>query len=261
MTPRNQPTNESEMLYKKEGHYTLVCGVDEAGRGPLCGPVVAAACILPEGLVIDGLNDSKKLTARRREKLFDEIRSLSLTYCITQATVEEIDRFNILEASLLAMRRAIDGLFPCPDAALIDGNVARDFPLPARAVVHGDAEACCIAAASVLAKVTRDRLCLELDTLYPQYGIAKHKGYGTAAHMAALREYGPAPIYRRRFIRFLAPDADDGDTAPIPEDICRAHLPQSWQFPAGEKPSVFDRRATLPFWVLDFKHATDGGNT
>jgi ribonuclease HII len=183
--------------------YTYVCGIDEAGRGPLCGPVVAAACILPMGLVIEGLNDSKKLSAKKRDKLFDEIRERALTYCIAQATVEEIDRVNILEASLLAMRRAIAGLSMSADYALIDGNVSRDFPLPCRAVVHGDATSPSIAAASILAKVTRDRMCLDLDAAYPQYGIAKNKGYGSKAHMDALREFGPSPIHRKQFIRFL----------------------------------------------------------
>ena len=183
--------------------YTAVCGVDEAGRGPLCGPVVAAACILPAGLVIEGLNDSKKLTATRREALFDFICENAVAYCIAEASVEEIDRLNILEADLLAMRRAIDGLQIPADFALIDGNVARDFQIPARAVVHGDAISPSIAAASILAKVTRDRACLALDAAYPQYGIAKHKGYGTKVHMEALRKYGPAPIHRKQFIRFL----------------------------------------------------------
>ena len=183
--------------------YTAVCGVDEAGRGPLCGPVVAAACILPAGLVIEGLNDSKKLTAKRREALFDFICENAVAYCIAEASVEEIDRLNILEADLLAMRRAIDGLQIPADFALIDGNVARDIQIPARAVVHGDAISPSIAAASILAKVTRDRACLELDAAYPQYGIAKHKGYGTKVHMEALRKYGPAPIHRKQFIRFL----------------------------------------------------------
>ena len=183
--------------------YTAVCGVDEAGRGPLCGPVVAAACILPAGLVIEGLNDSKKLTAKRREALFDFICENAVAYCIAEASVEEIDRLNILEADLLAMRRAIDGLQIPADFALIDGNVARDFQIPARAVVHGDAISPSIAAASILAKVTRDRACLALDAAYPQYGIAKHKGYGTKVHMEALRKYGPAPIHRKQFIRFL----------------------------------------------------------
>ena len=183
--------------------YTAVCGVDEAGRGPLCGPVVAAACILPMGLVIDGLNDSKKLSPKKRDKVFDLIRENAVSYCIAEASVEEIDSLNILEATLLAMRRAIEGLSVPADFALIDGNVDRDFPLPARAVIGGDAKSPSIAAASILAKVTRDRGCEALDRLYPQYGIAKHKGYGTKAHMDALREHGPSPIHRKQFIRFL----------------------------------------------------------
>ena len=186
-----------------EQGYSAVCGVDEAGRGPLCGPVVAAACILPVGLVLEGLNDSKKLTEKKREKLFDEICQNAVAYSIAQSSVEEIDQLNILEASLLAMRRAIDGLSVKADFALIDGNVSRDFQLPAKAVVHGDAISPSIAAASILAKVTRDRQCKDLDLEYPQYGIAKHKGYGTKVHMDALRQYGPAPIHRKMFIRFL----------------------------------------------------------
>ncbi len=183
--------------------YLHICGVDEAGRGPLCGPVVAAACILSAGLVPEGLNDSKKLTEKKREKLFDEICSNAVAYSIAQASVEEIDQLNILEATLLAMRRAINGLSVKADFALIDGNVSRDFPLPVRAVIHGDAISPSIAAASILAKVTRDRMCAELDQAYPQYGIAKHKGYGTRVHMDALRQYGSSPIHRKQFIRFL----------------------------------------------------------
>ncbi len=183
--------------------YPVVCGVDEAGRGPLCGPVVAAAVILPAGLWIDGLNDSKKLTEKKREALFDVICSSAVAYSVAQSTVEEINGSNILEATLLAMRRAIAGLSVPPDMALIDGNISRDFPLPVRAVIHGDAISPSIAAASILAKVTRDRMCLELDREYPMYGIARHKGYGTREHMDALRKYGPAPIYRTKFIRFL----------------------------------------------------------
>ena len=183
--------------------FTYVCGVDEAGRGPLCGPVFAAACILPDGLYIEGLNDSKKLTEKKREKLFDIIKKEAVAYSIASADVEEINEMNILEADLLAMRRAIDGLGVKADFAIIDGNIARDFPIPARAVVKGDSKSMSIAAASVLAKVARDRLCLELDREYPQYGIAKHKGYGTKEHMDALRKYGPSPIHRKKFIRFL----------------------------------------------------------
>ena len=193
-------TIENELRAKG---FTAICGVDEAGRGPLCGPVVAAACILPEGYIPEGINDSKKLTEKKREKLFDIICENAVAYCIAEASVEEIDRLNILEADLLAMRRAIEGLSLRADYALIDGNIARDFPIPAKAVIHGDAISPSIAAASILAKVTRDRLCLALDREYPQYGIAKHKGYGTKMHMDALRQYGPSPIHRKQFIRFL----------------------------------------------------------
>jgi ribonuclease HII len=183
--------------------YAAICGVDEAGRGPLCGPVVAAACILPMGLVIEGLNDSKKLTPKKRDALYDYICENAVSYCIAEASVEEIDELNILEATLLAMRRAIDGLSVPADFALIDGNVSRDFQIPVQAIVKGDATSPSIAAASILAKVTRDRQCEELDRMYPQYGIAKHKGYGTKVHMDALRQHGPSPIHRKQFIRFL----------------------------------------------------------
>lgn len=190
--------------------YHAICGVDEAGRGPLCGPVVAAAVILPAGLLIDGLNDSKKLTAKKREQLFDVICDSAIAYAIAEGSVEEINHSNILEATLCAMRRAIASLPVSADFALIDGNINRDFPLPTQAVIHGDARSPSIAAASVLAKVTRDRICLDLDRMYPQYGIAKHKGYGTKEHMEALRRYGPAPIYRTKFIRFLQNEQNDG---------------------------------------------------
>lgn len=196
------PDYSIEHEYYEKG-FKVVCGVDEAGRGPLCGPVVAAACVLPEGLYIEGLNDSKKLTEKKREALFEIICESAVTYSIAQASVEEIDSMNILEADLLAMRRAIEGLSPAADIALIDGNIARDFPIPASAVVKGDSVSMSIAAASVLAKVTRDRMCLELDKMYPEYGIAKHKGYGTKVHMDALKKYGPSPIHRKQFIRFL----------------------------------------------------------
>ena len=189
--------------------FSIVCGVDEAGRGPLCGPVFAAACILPDGLVLEGLNDSKKLTPKKRDKLFDLICENAIAYYIASASVEEIDELNILEADLLAMRRAIDGLSVKADFALIDGNIARDFQIPARAVIGGDAKSPSIAAASILAKVARDRDCIELDAQYPQYGIAKHKGYGTKQHMEALRTHGPSPIHRKQFIRFLNKDANN----------------------------------------------------
>ena len=193
-------TLEQELL---DRGYSAICGVDEAGRGPLCGPVVAAAVILPTGLYIEGLNDSKKLTEKKREQLYDRICESAIAYAIAESSVEEINQTNILEATLSAMRRAISALPTAADFALIDGNISRDFPLPARAVVHGDAISPSIAAASILAKFTRDRLCLELDRQYPQYGIGRHKGYGTKEHMEALRTYGPAPIHRAKFIRFL----------------------------------------------------------
>ena len=181
--------------------YNLICGVDEAGRGPLCGPVVPAACILPSGLVIDGLNDSKKLTEKKRDALYDIIIENAVAYSIASASVEEINETNILAAALLAMRRAVEGLCPVPDYLLVDGNVFKGFDIPGRAVVKGDATSPNIAAASILAKVTRDRLCLELDRQYPGYGIAKHKGYGTADHYKALAELGVPPIYRTKFLR------------------------------------------------------------
>ena len=193
-------TLESELY---EQGFKTVCGVDEAGRGPLCGPVVAAAVILPCGLYIEGLNDSKKLTEKKREKLFDIICESAIAFSIEQGSVEEINETNILEATMNAMRKAISNLSVNPDFALVDGNIARDFPVPARPIIHGDAISPSIAAASILAKVTRDRLCYEMDALYPEYGIAKHKGYATKDHMEALRKYGPTPIYRTKFIRFL----------------------------------------------------------
>lgn len=202
------PSYELERACRDEG-YAVVCGVDEAGRGPLCGPVVAAACILPDGLEIPELNDSKKLTPKKRDKLFDLIKEKAVAYGIAEGTVEEINELNILEADLLAMRRAIDALHTpdgepyTADMALIDGNIDRDFQIPARAVIKGDALSMSIAAASILAKVTRDRMCEDMDKAYPQYGIAKHKGYGTKDHMAVLREFGPSPIHRKKFIRFL----------------------------------------------------------
>ena len=195
-------TYQLEQELQEQG-YALFCGVDEAGRGPLCGPVAAAACILPTGLVIEGLDDSKKLTEKKREALYDVICENAVAYAIVLGSVEEINETDILSTTLHAMRRAIDALEPKPDFALIDGNITRGFTLPCRAVVHGDATSPSIAAASILAKVTRDRLCAELDAKYPQYGIAKHKGYGTKAHMDALREHGPCEIYRTKFIRFL----------------------------------------------------------
>ena len=191
---------ELEKQLHREG-YALVCGVDEAGRGPLAGPVCAAAVILPEDCDLPGLNDSKKLTEKKREALYDQILEKALAYGIAFSTVEEIEEINILSAALLAMNRAISQLPQKPDLALIDGNTTRDIAVPARAVVGGDGKCACIAAASVLAKVTRDRLMLDMAKEYPQYGFEKHKGYGTKVHYAALEEYGPSPIHRMSFLK------------------------------------------------------------
>lgn len=193
---------ELENALYDEG-YTAVCGVDEAGRGPLAGPVCAAACILPRGLVIEGLNDSKKLTEKRREALFEPIKAQALAYGIAFASVEEIEEWNILGATMLAMNRAIARLSVPPELALIDGNRTQGIQVPARAVVHGDATCASIAAASILAKVTRDRYMLDMAKQYPEYGFEKHKGYGTRAHYAAIREYGPCPIHRPSFLKKL----------------------------------------------------------
>ncbi|MBK7547351.1 MAG: ribonuclease HII [Rhodoferax sp.] len=177
----------------------LIAGVDEAGRGPLAGPVVAAAVILDEKNPIRGLADSKKLTALRREKLFDEIRAKALCCSIAEASVEEIDRLNILQATMLAMRRAVEGLRLKPAKVLIDGNRIPVMDILAEAIVKGDSLIPAISAASILAKVSRDRWCAELDLAYPQYGFAGHKGYGTAEHLAALREHGACPQHRKTF--------------------------------------------------------------
>ena len=189
-----------ESALHREG-VQLVCGVDEAGRGPLAGPVCAAAVILPEGSVITGLDDSKKLTEKKREAMYDVIREKAIAYGIAFATVEEIEELNILSAALLAMERAIGKLDPAPELALIDGNTTRGITVPARAVVGGDGKCACIAAASVLAKVTRDRYMRELALKYPQYGFEKHKGYGTKAHYAAVDEYGLCPEHRPSFFK------------------------------------------------------------
>ena len=180
--------------------FSLICGVDEAGRGPLAGPVCAAAVILPRGLEIDGLNDSKKLTEKKREALYDPIREQAIAYGIAFATVEEIEELNILNATFLAMNRAIEQLNPVPELALIDGNRSTGIRFPSRCVVKGDARCADIAAASVLAKVTRDRYMLEMAGKYPEYHFEQHKGYGTKLHYDALREYGPSSIHRMSFL-------------------------------------------------------------
>ena len=178
-----------------------ICGVDEAGRGPLAGPVYAAAVILPRGLVIEGLNDSKKLTEKRREVLYDVIVERAVAYGIGSADEKEIDEINILQATFLAMRRAIAQLAVHHDLALIDGNRESDFGVPAQTVIGGDGKSANIAAASILAKVTRDRVMLQYAAQYPQYGFDVHKGYGTKRHYEALREFGPCPIHRQSFLR------------------------------------------------------------
>ena len=185
----------------KEEGYRLICGVDEAGRGPLAGPVCAAAVILPEHLEIPGLNDSKKLSDKRRRELFPIIQESALAYGIGFASPEEIDEINILQATFLAMRRAISQLHITPDLALIDGNRETDFGVPCRTVIKGDSLSANIAAASVLAKVSRDDLMLKAAEAYPGYGFEIHKGYGTKAHYAALEEKGPCAIHRRTFLR------------------------------------------------------------
>lgn len=181
--------------------FSLICGVDEAGRGPLAGPVYAAAVILPREAVIEGLNDSKKLTEKKREALFDVITERALTYGIASASVEEIEKLNILNATFLAMNRAIDKLDPIPELALIDGNRSTGIAMPSRCVVKGDSRCADIAAASILAKVSRDRYMLTLAEKYPQYHFEQHKGYGTKLHYEALREYGPSPEHRPSFLR------------------------------------------------------------
>ena len=180
---------------------SVICGVDEAGRGPLAGPVCAAAVILPPHLEIPGLNDSKKLTDKRRRELMPVIKEQALAYGIAFATEQEIDELNILQATFLAMERAIRQLNINPDLALIDGNREKDFGLPVQTVIKGDSRSANIAAASVLAKVTRDDLMLEMAEKYPQYEFEVHKGYGTRKHYDALREFGPSPIYRMSFLK------------------------------------------------------------
>jgi len=183
------------------GESVLFCGVDEAGRGPLAGPVCAAAVILPADVEIPGLNDSKKLSEKKREALYDVICESAISFGIAFATVEEIEALNIKRAAYLAMERAIQELDPVPALALVDGNDKIELPIPSIKVVHGDALCASIAAASILAKVTRDRYMLDLAEQFPQYGFEKHKGYGTAAHYAALREHGPCEVHRPTFLR------------------------------------------------------------
>lgn len=195
------PDFELETAAVKAG-YKSVCGVDEAGRGPLAGPVCAAAVILPENCEIPGLNDSKKLSEKKRGELFEIITERAVSCAVAFGTLEEIEKFNILNATFMAMNRAVSALKIPADFALIDGNrKPMGLEIPCETVVKGDGKSCSIAAASILAKVTRDRLLLEYDSLYPQYGFAKHKGYGTKAHYEAIREYGVCPVHRLSFLK------------------------------------------------------------
>lgn len=195
------PDYEFEKAAVNSG-FSCICGVDEAGRGPLAGPVCAAAVILPEGAVIEGLDDSKKLTEKKRERLYDIIKQTAVAYSVAYGTLEEIETVNILEATYLAMNRAIEGLTVKPDFALIDGNrVPRGIKIPCETIVKGDSKSTSVAAASVLAKVTRDRLMLEYDKKYPEYNFKKHKGYGTKEHTELIKQYGPCEIHRLSFLK------------------------------------------------------------
>lgn len=187
----------------EEKGFFAVCGIDEAGRGPLAGPVCAATVIMPLGLEIDGLNDSKKLSEVKREALFDVVKEMALSYGIGWASEQEIDEYNILQATFLAMRRAMEAMPVCADYALVDGNRMPPLAIPGETIVKGDSKCACIAAASILAKVSRDRLLREWDTQYPKYGFAKHKGYGTKAHYEAINKYGILPVHRRSFLKNL----------------------------------------------------------
>jgi len=209
-------TSDLFMPNARDAGLMLVCGVDEAGRGPLCGPVVAAAVILDPARPIDGLNDSKKLSERARERLAPLIRERALAWAIAEASVDEIDQLNILHASLLAMQRAVAGLGIAPTEVLIDGNRCPQLPYPARAIVKGDATEPSISAASILAKTARDETMRVLDAQWPQYGLAAHKGYPTPAHLQALQQHGVADFYRRSFApvrRLLDADVRTGNEA------------------------------------------------
>ncbi len=183
--------------------YKYICGVDEAGRGPLAGPVCAAAVILPPDTIIEGVNDSKKLTEKKREELFDVVIETALAYCIAFGSVEEIEEHNILATTMMTMKRAVEGLNIKADYAIIDGNKLPKLDIPAQYVIKGDANSMSIAAASILAKVSRDRLMLEYAKVYPQYCFEKHKGYGTKLHNEMILQYGPSPIHRMSFLKKL----------------------------------------------------------
>ena len=199
---RLEAMKEFEQQYRD---FTLICGIDEAGRGPLAGPVVAGAAILPKDCTILYLNDSKKLSEKRREELYLEIQKKAVTWAVGIASPERIDEINILQATYEAMRQAVSGLKEVPSILFNDAVTIPGIDIPQVPIIKGDAKSVSIAAASVLAKVTRDHMMVEYDQLFPQYGFAKHKGYGTAAHIAAIREYGPTPIHRRTFIKNFLP--------------------------------------------------------
>lgn len=201
-TPKTVPTYELEDAFREEG-YARICGIDEAGRGPLAGPVFAAAVVLRPGTEIPGLNDSKKLTEKKREALFDVILDVAEDYSIASASEQEIDDVNILQATYLAMTRAFDGLREKPDLALIDGNRKPGVNAREETVVKGDAKSMSIAAASILAKVSRDRYMLQIAELFPEYQFEKHKGYGTKLHYEMLQEHGVSPVHRKSFLKNL----------------------------------------------------------
>lgn len=198
------------LVYEKNLHkrgYKSVCGIDEAGRGPLAGPVFAAAVIFPEDVCIEGINDSKKLSEKKRESLFEEIKKNALAYSVASASVEEIETLNILRATFLAMKRAVDGLSPSPDFALVDGNRLPDLDVDSLCIIKGDSSSASIAAASILAKVSRDRLMKKYSDQYSEYGFEKHKGYGTKLHVEMIKKFGPCPIHRKSFLKkILAKD-------------------------------------------------------
>ena len=203
MAEKKQPvllTMEKEREVRANG-FTAVCGIDEAGRGPLAGPVVAAAVILPQGIELPGVTDSKKITEKKRELLFDFVKENALAWGIGEASEQEIDEINILQATFLAMHRAVDHLQIPADFALVDGNRISGLDIPSECVIGGDGRVLSIAAASILAKVTRDRYMREMAQKYPEYGFEKHKGYGTKAHYAAIEQYGICPLHRRTFLK------------------------------------------------------------
>ena len=193
------PSYEIEKEYNDAG--LIAAGTDEAGRGPLAGPVCAAAVILPANTIIDGVNDSKKLTEKKREELFDIIKETAISYSVAFASVEEIENFNILNATMLAMKRAVEGLDVNADYAIIDGNKLPQLDIPCEYIIKGDAKSMSIASASILAKVSRDRLLYKYAQEYPQYRFDKHKGYGTKLHIQALKEFGPCPYHRKSFLK------------------------------------------------------------